>query len=149
MNARIFKILAERETSDDRVEYDKLHQITTPENLAVEFQDFLVDNGFQKAGGWDDSVEIIASGKNFAGFDKPLILLIPQWESHINLHRRSVDPTSNFINWKEDKYPPNLNKCMKRAGVEGVVTHDALNDAWDVIQVNRFCYNKGCFCYDN
>ena len=45
-----------------------------------------------------------------------------------------------FVDWNNDTSLPNLTTCKERAGIEGVVTHDALEDAWDVVQVLRKFY---------
>jgi hypothetical protein len=45
-----------------------------------------------------------------------------------------------MVDWNNDKSLPNLTTCKERAGIEGVVTHDALEDAWDVIEVLRKFY---------
>ena len=44
------------------------------------------------------------------------------------------------MDWKQDTEVPNLNKCKERAGIQGLVTHNALEDAWDVIEVLRKKY---------
>ncbi len=42
------------------------------------------------------------------------------------------------MDWENDDEPPNLSTCLERAGVENtVVTHDAVDDARDVIRVIR------------
>jgi hypothetical protein len=45
-----------------------------------------------------------------------------------------------MVDWKNDKSLPNLTTCKERAGVSGIVTHNALEDAWDVIEVLRKFY---------
>jgi hypothetical protein len=41
------------------------------------------------------------------------------------------------MDWKNDESLPNLQKCMDRCKIKGEVTHDALQDAIDVVQVLR------------
>ena len=48
-----------------------------------------------------------------------------------------IDPAILCMDWTTDAGLPNLAECMKRAGIEGVVTHDALQDAIDVVRVLR------------
>jgi hypothetical protein len=45
-----------------------------------------------------------------------------------------------YVDWKADSDVPNLDKCKERAGIKGAVTHNALEDAWDVIEVLRKKY---------
>ena len=45
-----------------------------------------------------------------------------------------------FVNWINDRQLPNLSDCKKRANLNGVVSHDAIDDAWDVIQLLRTEY---------
>jgi hypothetical protein len=45
-----------------------------------------------------------------------------------------------YVDWKTDSDVPNLLKCKERAGINGTVTHNALEDAWDVIEVLRKKY---------
>ena len=42
--------------------------------------------------------------------------------------------------WNEDESLPSLIKCKERANIEGIVTHNALEDAWDVIELLRKHY---------
>jgi len=45
-----------------------------------------------------------------------------------------------FLDWETDEELPSLTNCKARAGIKGNVTHDALEDAWDVVQVLRNFY---------
>lgn len=45
------------------------------------------------------------------------------------------------MDFKNDDWLPNLTTCKEKAGLEETeVTHNALDDAWDVIQVLRAKY---------
>jgi oligoribonuclease len=85
---------------------------------------------------------ITVAGKNFASFDKIFLEKLPRWKQAIYVRSRIIDPAIFFTDWKEDSAPPSLGDCKKRAGIEGIVTHDALEDAWDVILLLRKIYNK-------
>jgi hypothetical protein len=41
---------------------------------------------------------------------------------------------------KNDDVVPSLDSCKKRASIEGEVTHNALEDAWDVVKLLRTKY---------
>jgi hypothetical protein len=51
-----------------------------------------------------------------------------------------IDPSVLFVDWKNDESVPGLGKCKERAKIDGIVTHDALEDAWDVVQLLRTQY---------
>jgi hypothetical protein len=51
-----------------------------------------------------------------------------------------IDPSILFANWSADETMPSLYECKQRAKIDGIVTHDALEDAWDVIQLLRTQY---------
>lgn len=83
---------------------------------------------------------LIVAGKNVSGFDKPFLEKLPHWNRVFKIHQRTLDPTLEFIDWEKDMVPPNLTTCKQRAGISGEVTHDAIEDAWDVIQLLRTKY---------
>ena len=83
---------------------------------------------------------ITVAGKNFGTFDKPFLERLPRWKQLIRTRSRILDPSILFVDWENDEDLPSLNTCKERAGISGAVTHDALEDAWDVIQVLRKSY---------
>jgi hypothetical protein len=85
-------------------------------------------------------VPINVAGKNFASFDKHFIERLPRWKQLIRIRQRIIDPAVIFTDWKNDDSLPSLNKCKERAKIQGEVTHDALEDAWDVIELLRTQY---------
>jgi hypothetical protein len=85
-------------------------------------------------------VTINVAGKNFASFDKIFLERLPRWKQVIRIRQRIIDPSVMFTNWNDDNSLPSLFECKKRAKIDGIVTHDALEDAWDVIQLLRTQY---------
>ena len=85
---------------------------------------------------------INVAGKNFASFDLHFLKKLPNWERCIQIRQRIIDPAVLYANWGEDKSLPSLDTCKERAGVKGNVTHVALDDAWDVVQLLRKTYMK-------
>ena len=83
---------------------------------------------------------ITAAGKNFGTFDKLFLEQIPEWNQYVKFISRIIDPSILFVDWKTDNQLPSLTECKERANVPGVVTHNALEDAWDVIQTLRTKY---------
>lgn len=85
---------------------------------------------------------INAAGKNFGTFDKLFLEQLPRWKQLFKFRSRIIDPSILFVDWKSDESLPSLNDCKKRANITGEVTHNALEDAWDVIQILRKTYNQ-------
>jgi oligoribonuclease len=85
---------------------------------------------------------ITVAGKNFASFDKVFLEKLPRWKQAIYIRSRIIDPAIFYTDWSTDTAPPGLAKCKERAGIEGIVTHNALEDAWDVILLLRKMYQK-------
>lgn len=153
LNARIFKILADRETykrGQERDDYDKHHGIIGISDLANDFFQFLYphfckpeNDEFTK--GLIDFKQapfvITPAGKNFDAFDRNFIKLIPKWDQYVNLRHRTIDPTSMYIDWQNDDAPPGLGECLNRAGIIKAVSHCAVEDCWDTLQVIRGEYS--------
>ena len=85
-------------------------------------------------------ITINAAGKNFGTFDKPFLSKLPWFQKLIIVRQRIIDPANSYVDWINDETLPSLNECKKRAGITGEVSHNALEDAWDVIQVLRKKY---------
>jgi oligoribonuclease len=156
LNARIFDILAKRETinKDGREEYDKLHEIIELKDLAQEFFEFLIPHlgVFPDGDSFEGALEqvhkykqapltITPAGKNFDAFDRKFIELIPKWNNYIRLRHRTLDPTTAYVDWYNDEQPPGLGECLQRAGIIKQVTHKAVEDCWDTLEVLRKEYS--------
>jgi oligoribonuclease (3'-5' exoribonuclease) len=85
-------------------------------------------------------ITLNVAGKNFGTFDKLFLQQLPWWQKLIHTRQRVLDPAILMVDWTNDKSLPNLTTCKERAGVSGIVTHNALEDAWDVIEVLRKFY---------
>ncbi|GEO03453.1 hypothetical protein AAE02nite_11170 [Adhaeribacter aerolatus] len=131
LNARIFQEL---------VQPSGAAQVCEAPELAPQFKDFLLNNGYET----DEEksyVRIIAAGKNFAAFDLGFLNNLPGWREHIRISQQILDPAMYYLNFKEDQKMPSLEECKKRAGFEDTtVTHDALDDALDVVRLLRLHY---------
>lgn len=110
------------------------------DELIPDFRQWLYVNGFKE--NERGVLEVVAAGKNFASFDKQFIQAIPEFESYgIRFHHRSIDPTTAYIDWKNDMVPPSTDQTKLRAGLKNETKHEALADAWDIIQMIRPLYN--------
>lgn len=83
---------------------------------------------------------VTVAGKNFGTFDKPFLERLPNWNKLIRIPSRVIDPAVLFVDWANDKSLPNLSQCKVRAGLSETVTHNAVEDAWDVIELLRKHY---------
>ena len=80
------------------------------------------------------------AGKNFGTFDKLFLEKLPRWQQVFKVRQRIIDPTILFTDWEKDESLPNLSTCKERAETGSIVTHDAIEDAWDVIELMRTQY---------
>jgi len=85
-------------------------------------------------------VTINVAGKNFSGFDKLFLEKLPWWKKLIRVRSRVIDPAVLFCDFNTDETLPSLTTCKERGGIDGIVTHDAIDDAWDVIELLRKKY---------
>jgi hypothetical protein len=83
---------------------------------------------------------INVAGKNFGTFDKLFLERLPRWKQLIKMRNRILDPAILFVDWNSDEALPGLNLCKERSKIEGEVTHNALEDAMDVVSVLRTKY---------
>ena len=99
--------------------------------LLYDLNDFLIENGFTKR-------PKLVAGANFE-FDKSFLSRLPYYKE-LNIGRRVLEPSHYTVDWKNDSILPSLFQCKERLGLEGGVAHNALADAWDVIQCLRTQY---------
>jgi len=86
------------------------------------------------------------AGKNLAGFDIPFLsngsIAFKQFFDKKASHR-VISPDEYFFDLTKDEVKPSLQECKRRAGFEDTeVTHEALDDALDVVRLIRWKYNR-------
>jgi hypothetical protein len=166
MNKKIIEAIVHYQTAEDQDEKNDLVQMTGMEfyyedQVVERFYRWLYDNGmveldpnflnqmvtrdengkiYPMITSKTKPVTINVAGKNFASFDKHFIERLPRWKQLIRIRQRIIDPAVIFTDWKNDNALPSLDKCKERAKIQGEVTHDALEDAWDVIELLRTQY---------
>lgn len=151
-------------TSDEKSKISKETQTVylKEEEVCPEIFRFLWDNGI-RYDGWEKSivgglnhyvgdkaypvlnssikvVYLNVAGKNFGTFDKPFLERLPRWKQLFKFRNRILDPTITFVDWENDEELPGLSECKVRAGLSDVVTHNAVDDAIDVIELLRTQY---------
>ena len=143
MNQRIFKILAEQPRTEHELnQYVTKHNIVQADGVVIDFYYWCTQHLQNKPKDTQTPVKCVVAGKNYIDFDKPFLHRLPEWNKYFAFHRRALDPGTLFTDFIMDKNPPSLEQCLERAGIEDtVVTHDAIKDSWQVIQVLRTKYN--------
>jgi hypothetical protein len=164
MNKDLIEKITMYETAETQDEKNDLVQMTgmqflKEDEVAKAFFHFLIDHGaITPEMDYSKTVEIIngktypalatsmkpfylnVAGKNFHSGDKDYIERLPRWKQIFRIRHRLIDPSVIFVDWKNDESMPSLGICKQRANVAGIVTHDALEDAWDVVQLLRTQY---------
>jgi hypothetical protein len=117
-----------------------------------QFVSWLIENGIGKTSGRvrnDGGLEVtekprfVAAGKNFGAFDLQFLNRRLDFSSHVRCLHRSIDPAMLYFNPVQDKEPPNMQKCLDRAGINEIVDHTGLADALSVVKLIRTKYPKG------
>lgn len=107
------------------------------QDVADRIKKFLLANGVLGV----DNRSITVAGKNFATFDKLFLENFPQWQRYFRIRSRILDPAILFVDWQLDSELPNLSTCKQRANIlNPLVSHVAIEDALDVIQLLRIHY---------
>ena len=155
MNKEIIAMIGEylEGTNDDRhlMNTHSDYSFYEKEDVVKKFYEFLWVNGYgdevpnqllvtSRIDSKSKPITLNVAGKNFGTFDKLFLQELPWWQKLIRTRQRVLDPAILMVDWKNDKSLPNLTTCKERAGVDGIVTHNALEDAWDVIEVLRKFY---------
>ncbi len=157
MNKEIISMIGDYLEGDDETRQNfqthSDYSFYKEDEVVKKFFIFLLDNNVidnewtnnWKSGGKDINsnsrpVTINVAGKNFGTFDKLFLQELPWWQKLIRTRQRVLDPAILCVDWNNDTALPSLTQCKERTNVEGIVTHNALEDAWDVIQVLRNFY---------
>lgn len=140
MHQKIFQKLAEPSEND---------KVTTPELLFKKFFDWLLTvdgptshrrcrykaNPVCDGNVFSMQIKINVAGKNFASFDKRFLDKLPN--NLVKFNHRVIDPCMLYFNPDKDDVLPSTEECMRRAGLDGVVAHTALEDALVVCSLLR------------
>jgi|LakMenEpi03Aug12_release.lakeMendotaPanAssembly.Ray.scaffolds.fasta_scaffold48128_7 oligoribonuclease len=149
MNSNIISMMGEYLEGKDEVREllnnNSGYKFYTEDEVVKEFYYFLINNGYGDGfilviNGQTKPITINVAGKNFGTFDKLFLEELPWWKKLIRTRSRIIDPSILFVDWSNDEAIPSLTKCKERANIEGIVTHNALEDAWDVIELLRKNY---------
>ena len=98
-----------------------------PSNVSKLVLDFLPDS------------KVTFAGKNVTTFDIPFL---KKYVPELQYHHRSIDPTILFFDPQVDITLPDLSKCKVRAGLSPNVSHTAIDDAKDIVDLLKFYYGN-------
>lgn len=120
--------------------------VIKPEELYIYFEMFVSSNFDLSTKG--KYYSITCAGKNAANFDIPFLKKHfnkfcgtnyselnddPNNRESVNFRKRVIDPAVLFTNFIDDDMVADLGLCKERAGLDNFVSHNALEDAWDVV----------------
>lgn len=139
MNRELISIINEYNDCDFRdikeLEDKYKAKFYSKENIVEAFSKFCFKNDIVCS-----HYNITFAGKNFGTFDKLFLEKLPHWKERIHTAKQIIDPAILYTDWKKDNYLPSLSLCKIRLGIEGIVTHNALDDALDVVKILRNFY---------
>jgi hypothetical protein len=111
-------------------EHDPNTRFTHIDNLRWVFEEWVYSQG------WDGK-EVTYTGKNFATFDKKFLEAAGILKQ-VPMHRRVLDPGSMYwIPETDGDTLPSTETCLKRAGLDSSIKHEALGDARNVLRLVR------------
>ncbi len=120
--------------------------IITIDQVAPCINKFLTKHLHKGDGGWNN--KIMFAGKNFSGFDRPFLDMVPGLKQTLDQYfiHRVHDPAELFFDPDTMDKTPNLKECLEIAGYNTEVKHNAIDDDYDVIRCLRFHYDMEYNC---
>lgn len=127
------------------------YQFLEEQDVMPAFVAWLIENGIGKTSGRthnDGSLDVterprfVAAGKNFGSFDLQFLNRKLNFSEHVRCLHRSIDPAMLYFNPVQDNEPPNMQKCLDRAGIAETVDHTGLADALSIVKLIRHKYPK-------
>jgi hypothetical protein len=118
--------------------------IITIDQVAPSISKFLTKH-LHKSDSWNN--KIMFAGKNFAGFDRPFLDMVPGLKEILDqffIHRVH-DPAELFFDPDTMDKTPNLKECLEIAGYNTEVKHNAIDDDYDVIRCLRFHWDTSYY----
>lgn len=145
MNSHLIESIGQYLDGDEylkkEIELSTGYQFFEEDAVVKSFYNFLVVQGYSSIVA-NKPITLNVAGKNFATFDKLFLEQLPMWQKLIRVRQRVIDPSIMFCEWDKDETLPSLQQCKDRAQINSIVSHDAVDDAWDVIMLLRKFYHK-------
>lgn len=138
MNKELIETINQYMNSSDNSRSNSGMEFYNEDEIVSGFRRWLITNNFTQL---DKKItNLTVAGKNFGTFDKLFIERLPRWKQYFKIRQRIIDPAILFVDWKNDNSLPGLSACKTRAKLNPNVTHNAVEDAWDVIELLRLNY---------
>lgn len=150
MHGKIFKSMVDIKRAESiQPQLGKLSKVNYS-NILSHFRAWLCQVGYfniENTNKWcknpDEWPSVLVAGKNFSGFDLNFIKSHFESVPEIRFKHRTIDPSMMYFDPKVDEGPPSLSECRFRAGLNPMVSHNAIDDAISVIEVLRMAnWNK-------
>lgn len=140
MNRDLISLIASGPEKNPEVKF------VSASELADDFYNWLLEQGLEtklSSKGYE-YITINVAGKNFSAFDQIFLEKVPNMTKKIRFRRRVLDPSILYLDLENDSVLPSLGDCKKRAGLsmDGFVSHRAVDDAMDVIELLRLKFFK-------
>ena len=113
--------------------HEEGHTYLQPWEVTTRFRDFLKQHGLDP-----ENEKVFVAGKNYASFDARFLRKLTNWDKHVKVHHRILDPAAPYWQPEVDGVElPDTRICMERAGISGEVAHTAVEDAAVVARLIR------------
>lgn len=139
MNANILQTIADK-NKIIKEDNSKKDLFIHPQKLGSKFKNWMLNSEFYFKAEKDNAFTFVA-GKNFDKFDRQLLGAKTDLFKHVVFRGAAIDPGVLLLKPGMTRMP-GLDDCKKICGVDGEVTHYALDDAFDVIECLRHHYTK-------
>lgn len=137
MHGKLFEEMAKKSKG-------RKQDLFTIDKLMPHFCAFLCENGYfsletiRERHSSEDFPAVLVGGKNFNSFDKMFINYhCRDYMAGIKFHHRAIDPGMLYFDPAIDEVPPSMKVCLERAGLNGTVAHNAVDDALSVVALVR------------
>ena len=124
MHPEIFKRIASKEPP---------YSYMNPRKFGHSFKQFLSAYDYEVE---HSKIHINVAGKNFGSCDFNFLNKQTDLHKHVHIWHTILDPGPLYME-KEDTRIPSLGQCLLRAGFDGHVAHNAVDDALGVVKVVR------------
>ena len=103
----------------------------TEEGVVAEIQAWMSQLGYYREG-------FVPCGKNVMGFDMRFLRRLPGWGYPKIKHKHRAIDVGTLMLLPTDECPPDLAECKKRAGIPEGVSHRAVDDAMDCVNIVKW-----------
>lgn len=140
----IIKVDSKDHSVLDQLHFYVKHDRIEGDPIAIKMNSDLINKAYSNSNSYhSENVESLVlsflnydkvtfAGKNVTSFDIPFL---KKYCPNLKYHHRSIDPSILYWDPTTDETLPNLSQCKVRAGLDPHVSHTALDDAMDVVNL--------------